>query len=159
MQLNLWSGNFNANSGSAVYGAVYAPSSTVTFNGGSTLNGSITASKLNMNSSSVIYSLKPPPNPNSDCERTGRASFLLIHLENSFLDPETDVTRYACLPRYRLGRNINIRFPTNSGEKAHTALLVRFEFSTPVPPNPRGIFEKRTPLMVNGIKAFEIISR
>jgi prepilin-type N-terminal cleavage/methylation domain-containing protein len=63
MQLNLWSGNFNANSGSAVYGAVYAPSSTVTFNGGSTLNGSITASKLNMNSSSVIYSLKPPTEP------------------------------------------------------------------------------------------------
>ncbi|GAT32200.1 prepilin-type N-terminal cleavage/methylation domain-containing protein [Terrimicrobium sacchariphilum] len=63
LQLNIWSGSFNANSGSAVYGAVYAPSSTVTFNGGSTLNGSITANKLNMNSSSVIYSLKPPTEP------------------------------------------------------------------------------------------------
>ena len=63
LQLNMWSGNFNVNSSGSVYGAVYAPTSTVTFNGGSTLNGSITASKLNMNSSSVIYSLKPPTEP------------------------------------------------------------------------------------------------
>jgi len=62
-QINMWSGNFNVNSGGSVYGAVYAPTSTVTFNGGSTLNGSITAKTLNMNSSSVIYSLKPPTEP------------------------------------------------------------------------------------------------
>jgi len=55
--------SFTANSGSAAYAQVVIPQGTMTFNAGSTFNGSVTAKTLTINSNSIVFSL-PPIVPN-----------------------------------------------------------------------------------------------
>jgi hypothetical protein len=59
LQLQFSSGDLNANSGSAVYGALVNPTGNVTFNANSTFVGSVTAKNLTINSNSVVFSLPP----------------------------------------------------------------------------------------------------
>jgi len=59
LKLNVWGGDVQANSGSSIYGRVYAPNNTVTLNGGSVLNGSVTAKNLSLNSTGIVFSLSP----------------------------------------------------------------------------------------------------
>lgn len=64
LQINVWSSsNINVASGSSVYGRIFAPNNTVAFNNGSTLNGSVSAKNLQLNSSSVVFSLSPANSP------------------------------------------------------------------------------------------------
>ena len=60
LQINVWSSSYvNVASGSSVYGRIFAPSGSIAFNRGSTLNGSVSADSLDLNSSSVVFSLSP----------------------------------------------------------------------------------------------------
>ena len=64
LQINVWSSsNINVASGSSVYGRIFAPNNTIAFNNGSTLNGSVSARVLELNSSSVVFSLSPANSP------------------------------------------------------------------------------------------------
>jgi len=64
LQINVWSSsNVNVASGSSVYGRIFAPNATIAFNNGSTLNGSVSARVLDLNSSSVVFSLSPANSP------------------------------------------------------------------------------------------------
>ena len=64
LQINVWSSsNINVASGSSVYGRIFAPNNTIAFNNGSTLNGSVSARGLDLNSSSVVFSLSPANSP------------------------------------------------------------------------------------------------
>jgi len=64
LQINVWSSsNVNVASGSSVYGRIFAPNNTIAFNNGSTLNGSVSARGLDLNSSSVVFSLSPANSP------------------------------------------------------------------------------------------------
>jgi prepilin-type N-terminal cleavage/methylation domain-containing protein len=64
LQINVWSSsNINVASGSSVYGRIFAPNNTIAFNNGSTLNGSVSARNLELNSSSVVFSLSPANSP------------------------------------------------------------------------------------------------
>ncbi len=64
LQINVWSSSYiNVASGSSVYGRIFAPRNTIAFNNGSTLNGSVSANNLQLNSSSVVFSLSPANSP------------------------------------------------------------------------------------------------
>jgi hypothetical protein len=64
LQVNVWSSsNINIASGSSVYGRIYAPNNTIAFNNGSTLNGSVSARNLELNSTSIVFSLSPASSP------------------------------------------------------------------------------------------------
>lgn len=60
LQINVWSSSYiNIASGSSIYGRIFAPNNTIAFNNGSTLNGSVSAKDLQLNSASVVFSLSP----------------------------------------------------------------------------------------------------
>lgn len=59
LQVNVWNGDVNMNSGSSLYGKVYAPNNTISLNAGSVLTGSVSARSLNLNSSGTVFSLAP----------------------------------------------------------------------------------------------------
>jgi type II secretory pathway pseudopilin PulG len=59
LQINVWNANVNVASGSSVYGRIFAPNNTIAFNNGSVLNGSVSARTLELNSTSVVFSLSP----------------------------------------------------------------------------------------------------
>jgi hypothetical protein len=64
LQINVWSSsNINVASGSSVYGRIFAPNNTIAFNNGSVLNGSVSARTLELNSTSVVFSLSPANSP------------------------------------------------------------------------------------------------
>jgi hypothetical protein len=64
LQINVWSSsNVNVASGSSVYGRIFAPNASIAFNNGSTLNGSVSARDLQLNSSSIVFSLSPANSP------------------------------------------------------------------------------------------------
>ena len=63
LQINVWSANVNVASGSSVYGRIFAPNNTIAFNNGSVLNGSVSAKTLELNSTSIVFSLAPPTSP------------------------------------------------------------------------------------------------
>jgi prepilin-type N-terminal cleavage/methylation domain-containing protein len=63
LQINVWNANVNVASGSSVYGRIYAPNNTIAFNNGSTLDGSVTARNLELNSASIVFSLSPANSP------------------------------------------------------------------------------------------------
>jgi type II secretory pathway pseudopilin PulG len=63
LQVNVWNANVNVASGSSVYGRIFAPNNTVAFNNGSILNGSVSAKTLELNSTSVVFSLSPAISP------------------------------------------------------------------------------------------------
>jgi type II secretory pathway pseudopilin PulG len=63
LQINVWNANVNVASGSSVYGRIYAPNNTIAFNNGSVLNGSVSARTLELNSTSVVFSLSPANSP------------------------------------------------------------------------------------------------
>ena len=64
LQINVWSSAYiNIASGSSVYGRIYAPNNSIAFNNGSTLNGSVSAKDLSLNSASVVFSLSPANSP------------------------------------------------------------------------------------------------
>ena len=64
LQVNVWSSSYiNVASGSSVYGRIFAPNNTIAFNNGSTLNGSVSAKNLQLNSSSIVFSLSPANSP------------------------------------------------------------------------------------------------
>jgi type II secretory pathway pseudopilin PulG len=64
LQINVWSSSsINVASGSSVYARIFAPRNTIAFNNGSTLNGSVSANNLQLNSSSVVFSLSPANSP------------------------------------------------------------------------------------------------
>lgn len=60
LQINVWSSNVNVASGSSVYGRIFAPNNTIAFNNGSVLVGSVSAKTLELNSTSIVFSLAPP---------------------------------------------------------------------------------------------------
>jgi hypothetical protein len=59
----VWNANVNVASGSSVYGRIFAPNNTIAFNNGSILNGSVSARTLELNSTSVVFSLSPANSP------------------------------------------------------------------------------------------------
>jgi hypothetical protein len=63
LQINVWNANVNVASGSSVYGRIFAPNNTIAFNNGSILNGSVSARTLELNSTSVVFSLSPANSP------------------------------------------------------------------------------------------------
>jgi len=64
LQINVWSSSsINIASGSSIYGRIFAPDNTIAFNNGSTLDGSVSARNLQLNSSSVVFSLSPANSP------------------------------------------------------------------------------------------------
>jgi hypothetical protein len=63
LQINVWNANVNVASGSSVYGRIFAPNNTIAFNNGSVLNGSVSAKTLELNSTSVVFSLSPANSP------------------------------------------------------------------------------------------------
>lgn len=63
LQINVWNANVNIASGSSVYGRIYAPNNTIAFNNGSTLNGSVSAKTMELNSTSIVFSLSPANSP------------------------------------------------------------------------------------------------
>jgi hypothetical protein len=63
LQINVWNANVNVASGSSVYGRIFAPNNTIAFNNGSVLNGSVSARTLELNSTSVVFSLSPANSP------------------------------------------------------------------------------------------------
>ena len=64
LQVNVWSSsNINVASGSSVYGRIFAPNNTIAFNNGSTLDGSVSAKNLELNSTSIVFSLSPANSP------------------------------------------------------------------------------------------------
>jgi prepilin-type N-terminal cleavage/methylation domain-containing protein len=63
LQINVWNANVNVASGSSVYGRIFAPNNTIAFNNGSILNGSVSARTLELNSTSVVFSLSPANAP------------------------------------------------------------------------------------------------
>lgn len=60
LQVNVWNGSVGMNSGSTMYGRIYAPNHTVSLNAGSVLTGAVSAKTLNLNSSGTVFSLSPP---------------------------------------------------------------------------------------------------
>ena len=63
LQINVWNGDVAANSGSSIYGRIYAPNNRVALNNGSVLVGSVSAKNMELNSSGVVFSLPPPTTP------------------------------------------------------------------------------------------------
>lgn len=63
LQINVWNGDVAANSGSSIYGRIYAPNNTVALNAGSSLTGAVTAKTLNLYSTSIVFSLSPASSP------------------------------------------------------------------------------------------------
>jgi hypothetical protein len=63
LQINVWNGNVSMNSGSTMYGRIYAPGNDVSLNAESVLTGSVSSLILNLNSSSTVFSLSPANSP------------------------------------------------------------------------------------------------
>ncbi len=59
LQMNFFSGDFAANSGSSAYTQIVAPNSSVYLNNGSIFVGSVTANYMQITSQSVVFSLPP----------------------------------------------------------------------------------------------------